>query len=295
LTENKRYTGSVYVGIVGPERDYSTARDSIQKLLLRPGDSGPHFSRATKGYEARQTHLNNFIESTHDFIFFGDHDQVFPADTIEKLRNHQLPYVSGLYLRRSYQPIAPIWFRPFTGEFPFEPWVGKIERGRLHEIGASGWGCVLIHRDVVMAVRDQLKGEWEIFEDFMDIYPYDLKRIMSAVHGLRKLVDKVRDVNIEKIDQYLTVLEEEIRPLRADKTEPVGSDIRFPFFALQAGYQLYGDPDVRCGHMLDYPLSPDDFDGLPSETLEKIAASLDERMKTGRAQIKKQRNEVLSA
>ena len=281
------YNGTVYIGVVGPDNEPGQCRDSIERIGRRPGDDGPHFARATKGYEARQTHLNNFIKSRHDFILLLDHDMTFPPDALERLRSHKLPYISGLYMRRSYNPIAPIWFKPWSGAFPYEPWVSVIERGKLHKLGASGWGCVLIHREVVLAVRKLLHGEWEILEDDMDVYPYDLTAIMGAITGLRSLLSESPGMTtlLPALEHHTRTLEEQIRPLRADRDQ-IGSDIRFPFFAMKAGYQLWGDPDVRCGHILDYPLSADDFDHLAPQQRENLEKSLTKRIKAERKRMK---------
>ena len=188
----KEYTGSAYIGIVGSDGEFGPCRDSIESIARRPGDSPLHFMRATKGYEARQRHINNFIEGKHDFILLLDQDQTFPPDTLERLRGHKLPYVSGFYMRRNLRTIAPVWYRPSRGKWPMEPWVGTVKGGQLHPLGASGWGCILVHRDVIMGVRELLKGEWEVLEDDMDIYPYDLKRLLDAINGL----DELRSFNI---------------------------------------------------------------------------------------------------
>ena len=179
------------------------------------------------------------------------------------------------------EPVAPVWYRPYTGMWPIENWIGPVERGRLYKIGASGWGCMLVHRDVVLAVRQLLKGEWEILEDDMDVWPYDLGKVMGAISGLRELTVERAGVKTlyPALEHHVTVLETEIRPLRADR-EIVGSDIRFPFFALQAGYQLLGDPEVRPGHIIQYPLSPDDYDGIAQTRpgdLEKARRELHRR------------------
>ena len=267
----KEYEGSCYVGVVGPEIDIAECWASIQNVKLRPGDEGPKRFSATKGYEARQQHINIFMQSKHDFILLLDHDQLFEPDTLEHLRSHKLPYVSGLYMRRQLHPVAPVWFRPFAGAWPMEPWVGKVERGKLHKIGASGWGCVLIHREVIEAVRKITKGEWDVLEDDMDVWPYDLLNIMSALRGIRYLVDSRPDESAlyPSLKHHLETLEAEIRPLRADSSSIVGSDIRFPFYAKAAGFQLYGDPDVRCGHNINYILSPNDYDQFPASEVEK--------------------------
>lgn len=269
----KEYTGSCYIGVIGGETEFGECRDSIDNLMLRPGDGAPRFTRATKGYEARQSHFNNWIHHTgHPFMLLLDHDQTFPPDTLERLRSHKLPYVSGYYLRRIYDPIAPVWFKLGPrGKLPMEPWTDDPERGKLHELGASGWGCILVHREVALAVEELLKGEPWVIEDDMDVWPYDLDAILVALRGLRTLSNERPDplTTWPAMQAHLEVLEREIRPIRGLK-DTVGSDIRFPFFAREAGYILHGDPDVRCGHMLNYPLSPDDFGNVPPEIRAKL-------------------------
>jgi len=262
--EQKEYTGSCYIGVVGSELETGECRDSINNIFRRPGDSEIHSIRATKGYEARQMHLNNWIDHTqHEFGLFLDHDQTFQRTALEQLRNHKLPYVSGYYLRRQYAPIAPVFFHPFT-EWPYEPYLDEPERGKLLHIGASGWGCLLIHRDVVIATREILKGENEIIEDDMDMWPFDLNAVMAGVKSLKKVVETapVKKTMLTSLKIISRILSGELIPLRGLKNV-VGSDIRFPFYALQAGFKLYLDPEVRCSHMVNYPIHPDDFTSHP--------------------------------
>lgn len=274
MRKKTEYVGSVYIGVVGGTLENGECRDSIQNIHRRPGDSMPRFIRGTKGFETRQAHFDYWLgETRHPFMLLLDHDMIYPPDTLERLRSHGLPYVSGFYLRRRYAPIAPVWFYlPPRGTWPMEVYTGVPERGRLHPLGASGWGCVLVHREVAEAVARILKGEPFVLEDDMDVWPYDLNRVMGAIHGLRGLVDAAPSEAVLRpaLAQFVGVLEEEIRPLRGDKAH-VGSDLRFPFYAREAGYVLMGDPDVRVSHMLDYPLSPDDFEESPGEMRNKVA------------------------
>lgn len=289
------YVGSVYIGVVGGDVEIGECRDSQEKIVKQPGDSGPHYNRATKGYEARQAHLNNWINNTnHGFMLLLDHDMIFESFTLERLRAHRLPFVSGYYMRRRYAPIAPVWFElPPRGVFPMEPWTREPERERLHPLGASGWGCMLIHREVVKATKPLLKGENEIIEDDMDVWAYDLATVLSAVRGLRWLSQQEpTGVDWQQaMLPWVETLEREIRPLRGDKNTVIGSDIRYPFYAREAGFILMGDPDVRPAHMLNYPLSPDDFTHLHPEA-QKI---LSKTVKRGTAKERRQLRELINA
>lgn len=228
----KKYTGSVYTGVVGPDTIPVQAMISIMNLKRRDGDAAPKFQIATKGYEARQKCINEFMESEHDFILLLDHDMIFDADTLERLRSHELPYVSGLYMRRRFAPMFSVWFEPFDGQWPLMPFTDDPARDTLHELGASGWGCILMHRDMIEAVRPFLGGEQEVIEDDMDTWP-----------ATGELLRGTKDV--------------------------IGSDIRYPIFAKQAGFTLWGDPDVRPKHIVQYPLSPDDYSGTPQSVRDE--------------------------
>lgn len=259
--KTKQYEGSVYIGIVGGENIPYDAARSFYSLSRRPVDSPPYYIAATKGYEARQSHINKFMESKHDFILLLDHDMTFPENALERLLSHKLPYVSGFYLRRMFDPMAPIWFENVpAGTMPIPWYTGGIEANQLYKIGASGWGCVLIHRDVITETRKLLKGEPEIIEDDMDVYPYDLKRVTQAINTLGNLADNPpeRQVLLPALREYTQVLRDEIKVLRGIK-DNVGSDVRFPFFAKLAGFQLYGDSGVCCEHILSYPLKARDW------------------------------------
>lgn len=264
----KMANDNVYIAVVGPEIEYGVCRDSLNNIARRPGDSYPKFVRATKGYEARNQHMVDWLNKTNlDWALFLDHDMVYPPDTLERLRNHNVPFVSGYYMRRRYDPIAPVWFKPPPKHvWPMEPWMEDPELGKLHKLGGSGWGCVLLHRKVALAVQEILKGEYLVAEDHMAIWPYDLPRVMSAIHGLEDLVNGGTDIPARTLrsalKEYQQALTEEIKPLRGKKDSYIGSDLRFPFFAKEAGYQLMGDPDVRIGHLIYYPVHPNDFSGM---------------------------------
>jgi glycosyltransferase involved in cell wall biosynthesis len=240
------YKGSVYVAVVGSVQENGICRDSIEGITLREKDARPHYIRATKGYEARQMHLNNWYENTkHPFILFLDSDMIFPQNTLERLRAHKAPFVSGFYMRRTIQPVCPVWFeRNEPGVMPMRPMTALLEKNKTYPIGASGWGCILVHRDVITAMKPLLKGEPEVLEDDMDVYPYDLQEVLAG--------------------------REQLKPLRGVK-DTVGSDIRFPFFANLAGFPLLGDTGVCPQHMTDYGITIDDWLGQPASAIRDLS------------------------
>lgn len=280
----------VYIAISGSEIEYPDARDSIQLIQRREGDSHLNFIRATKGYESRQAHITNFLETDFDYILFLDADHVFPRHTLERLRSHGLPFVSGFYVRRRYDLVAPVWYEPYRGVLPLTIWSAPVEPDSLYEIGASGWGCLLVHRDVITAVRSVCKGEWEVLEDDMDIMPYDLREILGAIRGLRKAVNMSTGI-MSELEKHVATLEREIAPLSYVKN-PTGSDVRFAVFAKMAGYQLIGDTGVNARHIVDYPIGLGDYQRYLAATPGKLEGEIKERTAEERAQFEAARRDA---
>lgn len=269
---------TVYIGVTGGEQDYGPARDSIE-LIERGPDDIIWYGRGTKGYEVRQRHFNRFVESGHTWLLMLDADMVFAPDTLARLLAHGVQYVSGYYVQRRFQPILPVWFRP-TNEWPPEPFTAPPERGRLHELGASGWGCVLLHRQVIEDTRARvLRGQWDVLEDEMTFWPFDAGAVQNALRDARMAA-----YDPQAVLRALDTLGRELRPLRGQyDRQPVGSDIRYPFLARAAGHTLWGDPDVRPGHVVQYPLTGDDYAGQHADTKTALAGQLAAATERGRA------------
>lgn len=268
---------TVYIGVTGGEQDYGPARDSIE-LIERGPDDIIWYGRGTKGYEVRQRHFNRFVESGHTWLLMLDADMVFAPDTLTRLLAHGVQYVSGYYVQRRFQPILPVWFRPSL-EWPPEPFTAPPARGRLHELGASGWGCVLLHRDVVLGTRRVLKGQWDVLEDEMTFWPFDAGAVQNALRDARMAA-----YDPQAVLRALDALGRELRPLRGDyDRQPVGSDIRYPYLARAAGFTLWGDPDVRPGHVIQYPLDAADYELQDAGSRENVAGQLADATARGRA------------
>ena len=274
--KDKQYTGSVYIAVAGSENENGPARDSIEAIVKQRRDTGPHFNRGTKGFEARQTHLNNWYDKTkHPFMLMLDSDMYFPTDTLQRLRIHKAPFVSGFYMRRTTNPVLPVWYEQGKpGVMPIKPFTAALEKNKTYPLGASGWGCILIHRDVVTQTRKILKGEPEIIEDDMDIFPYDLNKILRA----RKFIlnaAKGQKLTEKQVQFTMETFANEIIPLRGVK-DSVGSDIRFPFFAQMAGFPLLGDTGVMCQHVTNYGVGMDDWLNQPLWNVRDLSLYINE-------------------
>jgi hypothetical protein len=122
---------------------------------------------------------------------------------------------------------------------------------------------------VLEAVRPLLRGERFILEDDMDVWPYDLGRVLGRqaaarrlIGWLRGLLDEGGALDSERIAQAEALIAEveageEIRLLRGRKTT-VGSDLRLGFYIRQAGYTIWGDAGAACGHYVVHPVGQDE-------------------------------------
>jgi hypothetical protein len=238
--------GTVYIGVATSDMQTVEAVSSIHRIYRRPGDGNPVFRIATKGAEAREWHIKQFLQSEHDFILFLDGDMLFPFDCLERLRSHGLPCVSGLYFRRTHQPmVIPIWFEDDPDfRWPMMPFRQTPQPGQMYRLGGTGFGIWLIHRSVFERLEPMLKGEAFVWQDDMDVWPYDLEAVMAG--------------------------QEKLRILRGVKDQ-VGADLRLSFFIRAAGFTLWGDPNVSCGHYLNYPLDIGDWTGYDPEFLAAYA------------------------
>jgi len=112
---------------------------------------GFEWNPQTRGDSARQQHCEIFMAEPDkwDALLLLDGDQTFPHDLIDCLWSHGVDIVSGLYFRRTFPP-APLWYCR-SDRWPLQPmfeWKHLINDKGLVPIGATGFGCVLIKRNV---------------------------------------------------------------------------------------------------------------------------------------------------
>ena len=120
----------------------------------------PQFQTWTSGTLSRLFNGERFLKSEHSHLFMLDADMIYPADCLERLRAHDLPVVSGLYVRRDpSEPLPCAWYEPREVEdFPHVPLLEFPDDG-LIPVGAVGHGFLLMTREVVEDLVKALEPE----------------------------------------------------------------------------------------------------------------------------------------
>jgi hypothetical protein len=145
----------VFVAGVSTESQYVKGLLSFRELHIGTNDEAVVHYGAT-GLAARKAVVNEFLRRREfDAILMLDLDMLHPKDLLARLREHDLDMVTGHYYRRQLTPMMSIAELSPDGTWPFVPYLDVPQSG-LHEIACAGLGCVLIKREVIEAVADEL-------------------------------------------------------------------------------------------------------------------------------------------
>lgn len=128
-------------------------------LLQKAGDCTLMMKSGSLIYTSRNALATAAIHTEADLVFWLDSDMVFQPDTlvrmVKTLQERNLDMLTGLYFRR-VPPYSPVLFdqmdidgvkAKFT-EFQAIP-------DELFEVGACGFGCVLMKTDVFFDVQSK--------------------------------------------------------------------------------------------------------------------------------------------
>lgn len=128
-------------------------------LLQKTGECVLTMKSGSLIYTSRNSLATTAIQSEADYVFWLDSDMVFKPDTLirmmETLKERDLDILTGLYFRR-VPPYSPVLFDrlDINGvECKFSEFK-EIPDG-LFEVGACGFGCVLMKTDVFFDVQSK--------------------------------------------------------------------------------------------------------------------------------------------
>ena len=96
----------------------------------------------------RNTACQRGLELGADYVMSVDSDVIPPPDTIYRLIRHNLPFVSGMYCRRSPPHAVPVMMVN-------NAWVTNFVPNSLVEVDLVGAGCLLLRRDFLESIPPQ--------------------------------------------------------------------------------------------------------------------------------------------
>ena len=143
----------VLIAGIGGDFVSAEAIDSFYNLKKSPEDA-KELHLATRGEESREAAIQKCLDGGYQAVLLCDLDMMLPPETLERLWDTGKDVVSGLYYRRQI-PAAPVAFK--AGDvWPLEPLFDTPDTG-LIEIGATGFGCLLVRRRVLDKMRELLR------------------------------------------------------------------------------------------------------------------------------------------
>lgn len=125
--------------------------------LQKTGDCVLAMQSGSLIYTSRNALATQAIQMNADYVFWLDSDMVFKPDTLvrmmDTLRKNDIDILTGLYFRR-VPPYTPVLYNVLDiegvkadfSEFDQIP-------DKLFEVGACGFGCVLMKTDVFFDVQ----------------------------------------------------------------------------------------------------------------------------------------------
>lgn len=128
-------------------------------LLHKVGDCTLMMKSGSLIYTSRNALATAAIQTDTDLVFWLDSDMVFQPDILERmvdtLQKNNLDILTGLYFRR-VPPYSPVLFDKLEIDgvaCDFTEW--KHIPNDLFEVGACGFGCVLMKTDVFFDVQSK--------------------------------------------------------------------------------------------------------------------------------------------
>lgn len=128
-------------------------------LLQKVGDCTLMMKSGSLIYTSRNALATAAIQAEADYVFWLDSDMVFQPDILKRmlktLQEKDLDMLTGLYFRR-VPPYSPVLFDKLEIDgiaCDFTEW--KRIPDDLFEVGACGFGCVLMKTDVFFDVQSK--------------------------------------------------------------------------------------------------------------------------------------------
>lgn len=122
---------------------------SIYNLIIPEGHKADF--QYFYGYSIQQIRnllVDYSVKNNYEYTFCVDSDISFDPDTLVKMLNHNVDMVSGVYRQRLPNNIVEIYDYQLKN-MPIE----NVMSSNFHEIGACGFGCVLINNRIIKGME----------------------------------------------------------------------------------------------------------------------------------------------
>lgn len=147
------------------------------KNLDIPVVKGPYSEGARQRIiDSRNILRQKVLEEGYDYFLSLEQDVIPSSDVIQQLLRHNKKIVSGIYSTYHtnkegvYLGLRPLLWKK-VGKDGLEIMSEKeITMPRLIQVGASGLGCVLIHKDVLKQIKFRYSKEYGGFDDIWFSY-----------------------------------------------------------------------------------------------------------------------------
>ena len=150
---NNMVKKNILIAIPTAKNIEATTFKAIYDLIV-PDGYETHF-QFFYGYQVDQVRnliADWVVKGPYDYLFAVDSDISFAPDTLVKLLSHDKDVVSGLYIQRIQgQHTLEIFESNNEGGFTHMPY-DKLKGKGLTEVGAVGFGCALIKKNVLVDI-----------------------------------------------------------------------------------------------------------------------------------------------
>lgn len=218
-------TAGVMVGIITLG---NTMRNDMVRALMNM-DIPPH-STLTVKEGGQADHARNFLVKslTKDWLFFMDSDQTFAPDALKRLLSWNVDIVSGLIFHRTGPPV-PMFYK----------YEWQQDRGHYY-------------RPLTMPVGEYLQRHRDLWKE--------AKNGAIVLPPAEKGLLEIDGVPCGCLLVHRRVFEAIKEPwFQWGEGLTAGEDFYFCRKAQEAGFKIYGDPSVICGHLSEYVRGPEHF------------------------------------
>src|SRR3990167_3302907 len=147
----------VMVAGASEERQFLKSYRSFCDMKIRDGDILAEPSEFTRGDVTRMSLCDEFMEhKEYDAILLLDLDMVHPTNLLERLRSHDVDMVTAHYWKRK-TPMESII--GIGDKWPYLPLKEPFPTEGLMEVSTTGFGAVLIKREVIGRVSEHVYPE----------------------------------------------------------------------------------------------------------------------------------------